>query len=398
MQADIERDPLANTMTVNIGPSHPATHGTFRFLCELDGETIIKCLPEIGYLHRAFEKSAEKGTYTEVIPYTDRLNYCSAMMNNVGYCQAVEEFFEFELPERCVFIRMIVSEMSRIMDHLVCIGACAIDLGALTNFWYFFQTREEFYDLIEELCGARLTTTYTRVGGVMADLPDGWIEQLSKLLKTKFPKVMGEVDGLLTKNRIFKDRTIGVGSISAEDAVNWGFTGPCLRAAGVSHDLRKSNPYMYYDRFEFDVPVGEQGDTYDRYLVRMEEMRQSARLLEQLIAALPGGPVNADDPRVVLPPKDQVYGSIEGTIKQFELIIKGIEPPVGEVYSATEAANGELGFYIVSDGTGHPYRVRVRPPCFPIMSAVPHMVEGQMVADMVATLSSINIIAGELER
>ncbi|MBI3890732.1 MAG: NADH dehydrogenase (quinone) subunit D [Candidatus Wallbacteria bacterium] len=393
----MDQDPLGNRLTVNIGPSHPVTHGTLRFLCELDGEVIVSCLPEIGYLHRAFEKSSEKGSYTEVIPYTDRLNYCSAMMNNVGYCMAVEKFFDLTIPERGIYVRMIVSEMSRIMDHLVCIGTNAVDLGALTNFWYFFQAREELYDLIESLCGARLTTTYTRIGGVMADLPEGWAGRLEALL-AKLYKVLEDVDGLLTKNRIFIDRTRGVGGISAEDAIGYGFTGPCLRACGVAHDLRKANPYMFYDRFQFDVPTGERGDVYDRYLVRMAEMRQSLRLLEQLLATLPGGPVNADNPLVVLPPKEKVYGSIEGLISQFELIIKGVQPPAGEVYVATEAANGELGFYIVSDGTGRPYRVRVRPPCFPLMSSMPHLVKGQMLADMVATLGSINIIAGELDR
>lgn len=397
MQYEVEHDPLESKLTVNIGPSHPVTHGTLRFLCELDGEVIVSCQPEIGYLHRAFEKSSEKGTYTEVIPYTDRLNYCSAMMNNVGYCMAVEKFFDMQLPERGVYVRMIVSEMSRIMDHLVCIGTNAVDLGALTNFWYFFQVREELYDLIEALCGARLTTTFTRVGGMSGDLPEGWAGELKKML-AKLPGVLDDVDGLLTKNRIFMDRTRGVGPINAADAIGYGFTGPCLRACGVRHDLRRANPYMYYDRFEFDVPVGSNGDTYDRYLVRMEEMRQSLRILEQLLATLPGGPVNVDNPLVVLPPKERVYGSIEGLISQFELIIKGLQPPPGEVYVATEAANGELGFYIVSDGSGRPYRVRVRPPCFPLMSALPHMIQGQMVADMVATLGSINIIAGELDR
>jgi NADH:ubiquinone oxidoreductase subunit D len=243
-------------------------------------------MPEIGYLHRAFEKSSEKGTYTEVIPYTDRLNYCSAMMNNVGYCMAVEKFFDMELPERGVFVRMIVSEMSRIMDHLVCIGTNAVDLGALTNFWYFFQVRDELYDLIEALCGARLTTTFTRVGGMSGDLPEGWAAELKKML-AKLPGVLDDVDGLLTKNRIFMDRTRGVGPINAADAIGYGFTGPCLRACGVRHDLRRANPYMYYDRFEFDVPVGSNGDTYDRYLVRMEEMRQSLRLREHRRAHQP---------------------------------------------------------------------------------------------------------------
>lgn len=397
MEIDVEHDPLDTKMTVNIGPSHPATHGTLRFLCELDGEVIASCYPEIGYLHRAFEKSSEKGSYTEVIPYTDRLNYCSAMMNNVGYCMAVEQLFGLEVPERGVYIRMIVSEMSRIMDHLVCIGANAVDLGALTNFWYFFHPREEMYDLLESLCGARLTNTYGRIGGVSADLPEGWTQELRRQLNA-LPAVLGDVDGLLTKNRIFMDRCTGVGAISSEEALDWGFTGPCLRATGLAHDLRRANPYMFYDRFQFDIPTGKQGDTYDRYVVRMEEMRQSLRILHQLLDTLPGGPVNADNPRVVMPPKEKVYGSIEGLISQFELVMKGIQPPPGEAYVATEAANGELGFYVVSDGSGHPYRVRVRPPCFPILSAMPRLVKGLMLADLIAILGSINIIAGELDR
>lgn len=393
----LDEDPLENRIFVNIGPSHPATHGTFRFKCELDGETIVSCETEIGYLHRAFEKSAEKGTWTQVIPYTDRLNYCSALMNNIGYCMAVEHMLGLTVPERGQSIRVICCEMNRIMDHLVCIGANAVDLGALTNFWYFFQAREDFYDLVEALCGARLTNSYARIGGNACDLPEGWTERLRKVLDG-LPEVIDAVDTLLTKNRIFMDRTQGISPISAEDALAYGFTGPCLRAAGVGHDLRKAHPYLLYDRFDFDVPVGTTGDVYDRYVVRMEEMRQSLSILRQALDSLPEGPVHCEVPSVALPSKQEVYGSIEGLIRQFKLIIEGIHVPKGEAYVATEAANGELGFYIVSDGSGRPYRVRVRPPCFAIFSAFDEMIRGHMVADLVSCLGSVNIIAGECDR
>ncbi|MBI3098897.1 MAG: NADH dehydrogenase (quinone) subunit D [Planctomycetes bacterium] len=391
------RDYLDSRMHISIGPSHPATHGTLRFHLDLDGETIVKCVPEIGYLHRAFEKSAEKGTYTQVIPYTDRLNYCSSMMNNVGYCQAVERLMGLQIPERAVYIRVIISELARIMDHLVCVGTNAVDIGALTNFWYFFRAREDIYELIEALCGARLTTTYTRIGGLAWDAPPGWADRLKAFIE-KCPKTIEDVEGLLAKNRVFIDRTKGIGAISKEKAVSYGFTGPCLRATGVKYDVRRDRPYLCYDRFQFEIPTHTAGDTYARFLVRMEEMRQSLRILQQAVKDLPGGPVLCDDPAVALPPKSQVYTNIEAIIRQFKLVIEGVKPRKGEVYDCTEAANGELGFLVVSDGTGKPWRVRVRPPCFCFLAAFPEMVEGQMLADLIATLGSINIIAGELDR
>ena len=388
---------MSDTMTLNIGPAHPATHGALRFVVELDGETIVKASTEIGYLHRAFEKHSEHSTWSQVIPYTDRLNYCSSMMNNVGYCKAVEELLGIEIPERAKYIRVIVSELSRIMDHLICVGTSAVDLGALSNFWYFFNVREEIYDFTEKLCGARLTTNYTRIGGLMGDLTPGFDEGIRKVLKN-LDKAVRDVSRLLERNRIFMDRTQGIGIISKEEALNWGFTGPCLRATGVPYDIRKAQPYYHYDEFDFEIPVGTVGDTYDRLILRLEEMRQSKRIIEQALEKIPEGPILSDNPKVALPPKSQVYGSIEGLMNHFMLLTDGIKPPQGEIYSATEAANGELGFYIISDGGPRPYRVRCRPPCFPMASAFGEMVKGGMIADAVAVLGSLNIVVGELDR
>jgi len=393
--ADLRAEPVI----LNIGPSHPATHATLRFVVELDGETIVRLTPEFGYLHRGFEKESEAATWTQVIPYTDRLNYVSALMNNVGYVMAVEKLCGIDVPERCKYIRVLLCELSRIIDHMVCIGTNMVDLGALTNFWYFWKPREEVYrHLIEPLCGQRLTTSYTRVGGLMYDLPDGWVEKCRAVCRHAVLPAIRDVDALLTKNRIFIERTVGVGAITARDAIALGFTGPCLRATGVPFDLRKDQPYLVYDRFDFDIPVGEKGDTCDRYMVRMEEMRQSVRIIEQALDQLPGGPVSVDDPRFVLPDKTEVYSNIEALMNHFKHIIDGIRVPPGEVYSATEAANGELGFYIVSRGGRGPYKIKVRPPCFNMFQGMPRLCEGQMIADLIAVLGSVNIIAGELDR
>lgn len=384
-------------MHLNMGPSHPTMHGTLRVMLTLDGETITDAVPEIGYLHRCFEKESEGHSYTQIFPYTDRLNYLSALMNNVGYAMAVEKLLGITVPERCQYIRVIISELSRIMDHLVCIGTNLVDLGALTNFWYYFNARETMTNWVEKLCGARLTNTYVRVGGVSRDLPEGSAQELRHCLR-EMHKAIKDVTGLLKKNRIFLDRTQGTGVISAEDAIDWGFTGPCLRATGVDYDVRKAAPYYHYDEFDWDVPVGVVGDNYDRLFVRFEEMAQSARIVEQALTRLPDGPISVDNPQVVLPPKAQVYNSIEGLIKHFELIMFGIKVQPGEVYSYTEAANGELGFYIVSDGSGKPYRIKVRPPCFAIYQAYPQLIKGGMIADAVATLGTLNVVAGELDR
>ncbi|MCB0416250.1 MAG: NADH dehydrogenase (quinone) subunit D [Bdellovibrionales bacterium] len=384
-------------MRLNLGPSHPATHGTLRVFVELDGEIIRNMKLEIGYLHRCFEKMSETHTWNQVIPYTDRLNYVSAMMNNVGYVMAVEKLLGIEVPKRTQRIRVIMCELSRIIDHFVAIGTNAVDVGALTCFWYFFRERENIYDLFEAVCGARLTTSFTRVGGLYKDLPEGWTQWCRKVL-ANLPRSLDDVEGLLTTNRIWIDRTRGVAPISKEDALDYGFTGPCLRACGVPYDVRKAHPYYDYDKFDWALITEDEGDTYARYLVRLGEMRESMKIIEQALDDLPDGPVNVDDWSITLPPKDEVYGSIEGLMAHFKLIMHGIKPPVGEVYSYTEAANGELGFFVTSDGTGRPFRVRVRPPCFAIYQAFPQMCQGQTISDAIAALGSLNVVAGELDR
>ena len=384
-------------MLLHMGPSHPAMHGVIHLTLELDGETVVDGDTEIGYLHRAFEKESESHTYTQVIPYTDRLNYVSPLINNVGYVLAVEKLFDVQVPERCQYIRVLVSELSRITDHLTCIAANAMELGAFTVYFYFIKSREELYRLIEAICGARLTTTYTRVGGVMADLPEGFAERLAPTL-AGLHESMRDVAQLIQKNRIFYDRMRGTGIIAPHDAIALSFTGPVLRSTGVHYDVRKATPYLVYDRLDFEVPLGEQGDNYDRYLVRMEEMRQSIRIVEQCMQQMPAGPVQLDDARMTMPSKAEVYGTIEGLMNHFKLIIEGIKPPLGEAYFPVEGANGELGFYIISDGTGRPYRCRVRPPCFALMQGLQKMLKGGMVADIVATFGTINMIAGENDR
>jgi NADH-quinone oxidoreductase subunit C/D len=385
-------------VTLNLGPSHPATHGTLRIVVTLDGETIIGADTEIGYLHRCFEKMAETHTYQQVIPYTDRLNYCSAIINNVGYCMAIEKLLGITAPPRAQHIRLMLSEFMRIADHIVCIGTNLVDMGALTNFWYLFQPREEILGLVESCCGARLLPTYTRIGGLAVDAPADFLANSQRLLDM-LPKFIDDVDNLVARNKIFIDRTRGIAPISAEDAIAHGFTGPCLRACGVPYDVRKASPYLGYETYDWDVPIAEGGDTYARYLVRMEEMRQSIRILQQAInRGLPAGPVIVDDPYVALPPKEKVYNEMESLIYHFKLIMHGIQPPVGETYFQVEGGNGELGFYVVSDGTKNPYRVRVRPPCFQIYQAFSKMITGQTIPDAVAALGSLNIIAGELDR
>ncbi len=396
MQAE-EQDHLSDRVWMNIGPAHPATHGTLRFMAILSGETVEKVDVEIGYLHRCFEKMCETHDYNQIIPYTDRLNYCSAPINNNAWCRTIEKMLGVTVPQRGQVMRMILDEFSRIIDHLVCISTNAVDLGALTNFWLGFQARERVYDLFEKLCGARLTVSLARVGGMGFDLPNGWVEQAHDVIKA-IEQSHAELDLLLTKNRIFVRRMVGATPIAKDNAINWGFTGPCLRAAGAAVDTRVWDPYYMYDQIEFDVPVGETGDSYDRYMVRMEEIRQSVRILKQLLKNIPGGPISIDDPTIVLPKKQDVYGNIEGLMNQFMMVVYGVKPPPGEIYCAHEGGNGELGFYVVSDGSGRPYRVKCRPPCFAVFQAFPEMCEGQFIADVVAGLGSINIIAGELDR
>jgi NADH-quinone oxidoreductase subunit D len=437
----------SQNVTVGVGPAHPAMHGIVRIVVELDGEIIRTADVEIGYLHRAFEKDCEVGGWNNAIPYTDRLNYVSPLINNFAYAAAVEKLLGIEVTERCKFIRTIMSEISRICDHLTCVGASAMELGAFTVFLYMIKAREYLWELVEAVTGARLTISYGRVGGVKADLPDGFGDGV----KTAFGEVrevLGEVHRLLTGNRIFMDRMVGVGALSREETIGYAITGPMLRAVGVPYDVRRAQPHWAYDRVEFEIPTQRDGDNYARYLVRMAEMEQSMRIAEQALAALPGGAVNvdfegreidpamyvdrgkqgkteglllipvtlspnlqgqnraalervnADDKRVVLPSKNDAYGSIEGLMNHFMLIMdgNGIRPPLGEAYFASEGANGELGFYVVSDGGDRPYRVRCRPPCLPPVAALHRMIEGEMIADLIPTFGSVNMIGGELDR
>lgn len=395
--SDLKESLHTDHMVLNMGPSHPATHGTVKFLLTLDGETIVNMDIEIGYLHRGFEKMCESVTWTNVFPYTDRLNYCSAIMNNVGYALAVEKLLDIEVSERCNYIRMVTNELSRISDHYTNIAAAALELGALTAFIYFVEAREIVWDLLEKVCGARLTSTYIRIGGLMCDIPPGFDDDL-KAAYPKLDSLFDDVDKLLTKNRIFLDRMRDTGAISAENAISWGFTGPCLRACGVNYDVRKTEPYMSYDKIDFDIPLGTTGDNFDRYLVRMEEIKQSLRIIKQAMREMPEGPINVDNPYMRQPSKQDVYVRMEEMIAHFKMMIDGLKPPVGEVYFATEAANGELGFYIVSDGTGHPYKCRVRPPCFTMTAALAEIVQGAMLADIIPTFDMLNMIGGECDR
>ncbi len=390
---DINTEP----MYVNIGPTHPATHGTFRIYAKLDGETVEKAGVDIGYLHRGFEKIVEIKQYGQVIPYTDRLNYCSGLVNNVAYCKAVERMMGLEVPERTKMIRLIIMEIQRIMDHMICVGTTIVDIGALTNFWYFYNARDKLNDLLEALTGARLTYSYTRIGGLAWDLPAGWRDSVKAAIK-EVPAAIADVRGLVVKNRIFQDRSRGVGVISVEDALSFGWTGPCLRASGSDLDLRKVRPYYGYETFDFDIPVGANGDAYDRLMVRIAEMEESLRIIHQAIDRVPDGPINVEDKRVTLPPKHSVHTSMEALINHFKLVIDGVQPAPGRIYDATETPNGELGFYIISDGSGHPYRIKVRPPCFYTMNTLNFLIEGGMVADIDAILGGLNVVAGELER
>lgn len=396
-ESELEAHLQTKRMVINMGPSHPATHGTVRLKVELEGETIVKIDPEIGFLHRGFQKSCENVTWTQCLPYTDRLNYLSAMMNNFGFLNAVEKLIGLEIPERAQYIRVIGSELHRLQDHLTCVGATGLEMGGFAPFLFAMEFRELIHDRVAELTGARLTTSFGRVGGINRDLPEGWIAKVHKSLDRGL-ELIEEMDALLTRNRIFVDRTKGTGIINAEDAVDFGYTGPALRASGVNYDIRKVKPYWVYDRFDFEVPVGEHGDNYDRYLVRLEEMRQSIRILRQAMDTIPGGPIIVDDWRIALPPKPEVYGTIEGVMSHFKLVMEGIQVPAGEVYDSTEASNGELGWYIVSDGRGRPYKVHVRAPGFPVLSAVPHIIEGKMLADLIPTFDTINMIGGEVEQ
>ena len=390
---EIDFEPLEMKM----GPSHPATHGTVRLNLRLDGETVLDAEVQVGFLHRGFEKECESGLYYQVFPYTDRLNYCSPMINNVGYALACEKLFAVEAPERCQYLRVIASEISRISDHLTCLGACAMELGAFTPFLYAIEAREQAWEVIDSMCGSRVTCNYVRIGGVSGDIEP----EFAALTREKLAgvaRLQKDVEDLLLANPIFRDRMEGTGVLSKEELIGLGVTGPLLRAAGVPYDIRRVNPYLVYDRLDFDVPVGEEGDNMDRFLVRCEEIRQSARMVEQCLQDLPGGPVDVDDPRVRLPAKGRVFSQMEELIAQFKLVTEGPQPPEGEVYEAVEGGNGELGFYLVSDGTGKPYKCRARSPSFANTQAMSPMVVGGMLADVIPTFDMINMIGGECDR
>lgn len=386
-------------MVLNMGPSHPSTHGVLRIVLEMDGEIITKATPDVGYLHRGDEKIAENMTYTQFIPYTDRLDYLAPLSNNVAYALAVEKLMgiEKQLPPRCQYIRVICCELARVSAHLLGIGAFAMDVGALTVFMHTFYEREKIYNLCESLTGARFTTSYTRIGGLARDLPPSWVEQCRKFCDEVVVN-FDETEKLLTRNRIFVDRTREVGVLPKEVAIDYGISGPNLRGSGVEYDLRKAHPYLVYDQLQFDVPVGSVGDCYDRYLVRMEEMRQSVRILKQCLSKLPGGPVNIPDGKTVLPPKDKVLTKMEELIHHFILVTQGMNAPPGEIYFGAENPKGELGFYINSKGGGTPHRLKIRAPSFVNLSVLPYLLPGHMMSDAVAILGSIDFVMGECDR
>ena len=386
-----------DTVIVNIGPSHPATHGTIQIVAELDGEKILRTDVHCGYLHRGFEKECEAHTWHNLIPYVDRLNYVSALINDFAYCDAVEKLMGIEITPRCRYLRTLLSEYSRVADHLTCIAASLMELGAMTAFLYMVMIRDYIYEHLAALTGARVTYTYGRIGGLARDLPDDWLTRLDEIL-VQYEDFVGRIHGLMDRNRIFIDRTRNVGMISGADAINWGFTGPILRSTGVARDLRKDAPYLAYGELDFEVPVGINGDNYDRYYVRMREMDESVHMIRQLVELLPDGPINVDDRRCMLPEKHLVYSEIESLINHFKLIMDGPQVPAGEVYSAQEAPNGELGFYLVSNGGGMPYRMHVRSPSFVHMGGVQRLLEGYQLADIVPTFGSVNMIGGELDR
>ncbi len=384
-------------MLINLGPQHPATHGVLRLVLELDGETVVRCIPHIGYLHCGFEKIGEYRQYNQIVPWTDREDYLNSIGNNVSFILGAERLFGIDCTPRATVLRVIAMELSRIASHLVWLGTTCIDIGAFTPFLWAFQERENIYSLLERWVGARLTTSATRVGGMAADIPSGWTEQLQTFV-TLFPKTIDEVERMLTKNGIWVGRTIGLGAMTADEALNYGLSGPMLRASGVAYDVRKDFPYLDYETYDFDVPVGTNGDVYDRYLVRVEELRQSTRILEQALRRLPDGPVNIDDHRVILPPKSKATSEMESMIHHFKQVMEGPRPPIGECYVATESPKGEKGYYMVSDGTAKPVRWRIRPPSYVNLSAIPKMVEGHLLSDVIAINASIDIVMGEIDR
>ncbi len=400
-RASFERlpDKPSDTMVLNFGPQHPATHGTLHIVLELDGERVVNATPHIGYLHTGFEKLAEHLSYNQFVALSDRMNYLSPLNNNIGFAHAVEKLMGIDLTPRTQYIRVALAELSRIGDHLVSVGTAALDIGAFTAFLYGFRAKEVLYDLFEAVTGTRLTTSYTRVGGLLRDVPPDFADRVRNAVAESL-KATQEIDRLLTHNRIWRDRTEGIGVLSAEDAIAHGASGPVLRAAGVDWDIRKNEPYLVYDQLDFEIPIGENGDVYDRYLVRMEEIRQSARIVLQAVDRLPSGSIGSSADHAVLPSKADIYESMESLIYHFKMTMEGHGPlpPVGEVYASTEAPNGELGFYVVSDGSRQPYRLRVRPPSLIHFAMFPKLIKGHMLSDVVAVLGSLNVIAGELDR
>jgi len=396
----VEESPLRRTedLLLNMGPQHPATHGVLRVILELEGEKVLKATPDLGFLHRGVEKLAENETYNQIIPHTDRLDYVCSMTNNFAYVRAVEKLLDLKIPERAEFIRTIIAETQRIVGHLFWLGTQALDIGAMTMFFWTFREREVLLDLFEQLCGARLTTNYYRIGGVDSDLTPEIITRLRKFLH-HFPAAIEEYEALLANNRIWLARTKNVAVISAEDAINFGLTGPVLRGSGVMYDIRKAEPYAAYDRVEWDVPLGKHGDTYDRYWVRMQEMRQSARIIRQCLDKLPQGPILSENAAgVVLPPKEKVMHDMESLIHHFIIVTHGVRVPKGEVYVGTEVPKGELGFYIVSDGTTKPYRLKIRSPSFVNMGAFDHMARGYLISDVVTIFGTYDVVMGECDR
>ena len=382
--------------TLNLGPTHPATHGVFQNVMKVDGERILSSEPTIGYIHRAFEKLAERRPYNQITPITDRLNYCSSPINNMGWHMTVEKLAGINVPKKVDYMRVIIMELARIADHLVCNSVIGVDTGALTGFTYVFQEREKIYEMFEEVCGARLTTNIGRIGGFERKFSPVFFSKLKKFLK-EFPGKYQEFDDLLTRNRIFMDRVIGAGPITPEKAIGYGFTGPNLRAAGVDYDVRVMNPYSSYEDFDFTIPIGKDGDTYDRFIVRQEEIKQSLYIIQQALDAMPEGLYHADVPAFYLPTKEEVYSSMEALIYHFKIVMGETPIPAGEVYHAVEGANGELGYYLISDGGRTPYRLHFRRPCFIYYQAYPEMIKGSLLSDAILTMSSMNVIAGELD-
>jgi NADH-quinone oxidoreductase subunit D len=392
IQANVEKD----YTTLNLGPTHPATHGIFQNVLTMDGEIIVKAVPTIGYIHRAFEKLAERRPYGQITPITDRLNYCSSPINNMGWHMTVEKLIQCEIPKRADYMRVIIMELARIADHIVCDTVIAVDTGAMTGFLYLFQWREKIYEIYEEICGARLTTNIGRIGGMEREFSDLAWKRIHAFLE-EFPAALREFDKLVTRNRIFMDRTVNCGPITGERALEYGFTGPNLRAAGVDYDVRVMNPYSSYQDFDFKIPVGTQGDTFDRYMVRMQEMWESLSIIRQAVDKMPKGEIHAEVPEFYLPEKQDVYSKMEALIYHFKIVMGETEVPTGEVYHSVEGGNGELGYYLISDGGRTPFRLHFRRPCYIYYQAYSEMIEGGMLSDAILTMSSMNVIAGELD-